>query len=550
MRIGILRGFHSSTALPDPSSGYSLSARIAALRSGPDSAYWTDTTDPYAPNGLQLPTAPTTSSTVTVSSLANLATELAAGTGKQITLTPGTYTQASGVAFAIANGTSDCKVILSNCTINITGNNHSFTVGWNTQRIEIVCDGASFNAIPEVLGTDIKIYGGSFVGDNVNANLNANGSGLGWYGHRVCFEHVYARGFYGLAFVGTMQGADFVGDISGTTLTVSTVYEGTMRVGQSLLQNGGTAFAYGTKITALGTGSGGTGTYTVNVSQTRASARASAMERSTNCIFANCNLEVPKSDTGGNVENPFRFNGGNFCLGLDSRAYAVENSKHTLRSHGDAQNVFPGGVHGYINIQAENQGLYANQWTAGVYPEVYTLILDGNQMYRPQTGTYSSSMGIDYDADCNLAGLSGDGATVTLTLEGLGDSNWASGTVVTIATAVGIPSGFGGSGITLTQTGPLTFTYSNTTTGTYTGYCGYATTSAYKSHQLVRMRNVSRYNAPAEATNGTGAMPVGTGVPTANWPMLPDATTSLSNGNQNITYVSTPAWSFYTTTPT
>jgi len=66
----------------------------------------------------------------------------------------------------------------------------------------------------------------------------------------------------------TTSGAYFTGSISGTTLTVSAVTNGTLVVGQ-LVSSATTAAR--TYITALGTGTGGTGTYTVSVSQTVAS---------------------------------------------------------------------------------------------------------------------------------------------------------------------------------------------------------------------------------------------------------------------------------------
>lgn len=56
--------------------------------------------------------------------------------------------------------------------------------------------------------------------------------------------------------------------ISGTTLTVSAVAQGVLKVGSVIAGTGVTA---GTTITALGTGTGGTGTYTVSASQTVAS---------------------------------------------------------------------------------------------------------------------------------------------------------------------------------------------------------------------------------------------------------------------------------------
>jgi hypothetical protein len=55
------------------------------------------------------------------------------------------------------------------------------------------------------------------------------------------------------------------GDISGTTLTVSAVTSGTLKIGQTIEGSGVTD---GTIIKAFGTGSGGAGTYTVSASQT------------------------------------------------------------------------------------------------------------------------------------------------------------------------------------------------------------------------------------------------------------------------------------------
>lgn len=68
--------------------------------------------------------------------------------------------------------------------------------------------------------------------------------------------------------IGSPASSVFTGSVSGTTLTVSSVTSGTIRVGQAVY---GIGMANGTVITALGTGTGGTGTYTVNVSQTVAS---------------------------------------------------------------------------------------------------------------------------------------------------------------------------------------------------------------------------------------------------------------------------------------
>jgi hypothetical protein len=67
------------------------------------------------------------------------------------------------------------------------------------------------------------------------------------------------------SFIDAGNPAEFTASISGTTMTVSAVASGTIKVGVGISGSGVTA---GTTITALGTGSGGTGTYTVSASQT------------------------------------------------------------------------------------------------------------------------------------------------------------------------------------------------------------------------------------------------------------------------------------------
>lgn len=62
--------------------------------------------------------------------------------------------------------------------------------------------------------------------------------------------------------------AQFIGEVSGTTLTVTTMKSGTIAVGQQLF---GIGVIAETIITALGTGTGGVGTYTINISQTEPS---------------------------------------------------------------------------------------------------------------------------------------------------------------------------------------------------------------------------------------------------------------------------------------
>jgi len=68
--------------------------------------------------------------------------------------------------------------------------------------------------------------------------------------------------------ISTPSAALFTGSVSGTTLTVTAVSQGTIAINQALF---GLGVTNETVITALGTGTGGVGTYTINQTQTVAS---------------------------------------------------------------------------------------------------------------------------------------------------------------------------------------------------------------------------------------------------------------------------------------
>ena len=79
------------------------------------------------------------------------------------------------------------------------------------------------------------------------------------------FEKPPGKWFYSNLTLLTHDQAIFTAAIAGTTLTVSAVASGTIKVGQVI---SGEGVEVGTRITALGTGTGGAGTYTVDTSQT------------------------------------------------------------------------------------------------------------------------------------------------------------------------------------------------------------------------------------------------------------------------------------------
>jgi len=95
-----------------------------------------------------------------------------------------------------------------------------------------------------------------------NSVITALGTGTGGVGtYTVSDSQTVAS----TAINSVASPAIVTGAISGTTLTVSAVTSGTLKIGQTIEGSGVTD---GTIITAFGTGSGGAGTYTVSASQT------------------------------------------------------------------------------------------------------------------------------------------------------------------------------------------------------------------------------------------------------------------------------------------
>jgi hypothetical protein len=103
------------------------------------------------------------------------------------------------------------------------------------------------------------IFGASIAQNTVITALGTGTGGTGTY--TVSDSQTVAS----TAINSTSAPAIVTGSISGTTLTVSAVTSGTLKIGQTIE---GTGITDGTIIKAFGTGSGGAGTYTVSASQT------------------------------------------------------------------------------------------------------------------------------------------------------------------------------------------------------------------------------------------------------------------------------------------
>lgn len=100
----------------------------------------------------------------------------------------------------------------------------------------------------------------------------------------------------------TTPTAVVVGSISGTTLTVTSVVDGTLAVGNRLTI-AATGLDYNTYITALGTGTGGTGTYTISQTATVGSTTINAYPSSYNTLtFYEKDTDVAANQPMGGIE--------------------------------------------------------------------------------------------------------------------------------------------------------------------------------------------------------------------------------------------------------
>ena len=126
--------------------------------------------------------------------------------------------------------------------------------------------------VTSVLSGTIAV-GQAIFGNNISQNtvITALGTGTGGVGtYTVSNSQTTAS----TSINSVTSPAIVTGAIAGTTLTVSAVTSGTLRIGQTIE---GTGVTDGTIIKAFGTGSGGVGTYTVSASQTVSSTTIYAM---------------------------------------------------------------------------------------------------------------------------------------------------------------------------------------------------------------------------------------------------------------------------------
>ena len=142
--------------------------------------------------------------------------------------------------------------------------------------------------------------------------------------------------------------AIFTASISGTTMTVTELFSGTIAVGQQVF---GVGVEQETVITALGTGTGGAGTYTVSNSQTAASGRYNSAQ--INCVFT--------GSTSGTTLTVSAVSSGTLHAGM-----TITNSSLSAKTVITALGTGTGGAGTYTISNSQTVGsstMYGLNWT-------------------------------------------------------------------------------------------------------------------------------------------------------------------------------------------
>ena len=205
--------------------------------------------------------------------------------------------------------------------------------------------------------------------------------------------------------------AQFIGSVSGTTLTVTLMKSGTIAVGQSLF---GLNVSPETVITALGTGTGGVGTYAINISQTETSEVFNSA--TVECVFTGA--------ISGSTLTVSAVSSGNLTPGM-----TVTNSTGSVAT-GTIVTALGNGIVLSDTIATAGTGYNVNDSITvlgGVYgssPATYTVTSVGaggavTGLTQTYAGSYTSTPGNPVSTSTNSAGT---GLTLTLTF-GTGSGN-------------------------------------------------------------------------------------------------------------------------------
>lgn len=538
-------------------ASYNLAAVIAAIRTDPVyGSVWSDTSDPTAPNGLELPTPPQGTLTVfNVSSIASL--NAAIGSGRHIIMAPGSYTSSGGGPVLDLNNVQDVRVTLTGCTFtcNKVIAYGAIATGYRARRIEII--GGAFDAGYHIEGKHIKIYGSTFnVSTAEGPNPNVALIGGDW----ICWErttHRMANG--GPLWCERTVHAVVMGTYTGGVFNCTSITGGDpIETGMAVEWQGGGSNpgSNGTWITGQLSGTpGGVGTYSISRSDVSTTATSTIFisGRTTNAILANS--DVLETIAGSVQENLTRVLGGQFILAVDSRLASTPNGTNgrpTFRFMSNGATGFGCKNLMTLRCQLETSGVWMSPGGAN-YPMAEKLYVVDTRIYIPPSLVQEGTQGINvsYDAKWseqvanNGAAMSSNGTTTSVTTESTsGPHLLATGTVLSI-TGYNDDVFLSASNVTITSTGSRTFTFPKVgTPGSATGTFE-ITTSQYRGTTFFYMKNSEMFTAPRTGVNGNGWTPPGAQVVGPTWTTVyPGAATAAANGNYYRTYVTPPTWSF------
>jgi hypothetical protein len=265
--------------------------------------------------------------------------------------------------------------------------------------------------------------------------------------------------------VGSNTTSTFVGEISATTLTVTSIDSADrLAVGDRIY---GSTVAAATYITALGTGSGGTGTYTVGVSQTVTSATLEAGADNTTLTSASTNnISIVGNRRSGVSGRRNALKTGDRLGGLVFYGQTTNNSTG-VGSIGSQIFVFASedfsstGSGATIYVQTADIGtntstnrLELNNERANYSSDIHSFYAANNTTLRAEfTATGVSLIGtVNVNNAYSLSTTDGTSGQV-LTTNGTGSASWGNPGLTTVFARNALPSGTTGRIITISDSG-------------------------------------------------------------------------------------------------
>jgi hypothetical protein len=218
--------------------------------------------------------------------------------------------------------------------------------------------------------------------------------------------------------------AIFTASISGTTMTVTELFSGTIAVGQQVF---GVGVSQETVITALGTGTGGVGTYTVSKSQTAASGRYNSAQ--INCIFT--------GSTSGTTLTVSAVSSGTLHAGM-----TITNSVLTSKTVITALGTGTGGSGTYTISNAQTVPSTAAQFTGQIAGTVLSVTAVSSGTVT--NGDYVTGSGVATPTTITAVNtFASTGSSIAVTTGVLTIGTLSSGTISVgqVLTGTGVPAG-------------------------------------------------------------------------------------------------------------